>query len=251
MSWPLIIISLSDAERRRTPLIATLDRLQIGYEIFRAIDGRNGLSQQYESRVNREGSISSLGRELSDAEYACALSHCSVYERIVKQDLSGAIVLEDDAIIGPEFKDLIDSASYSNFDFLQFDYNWARVWRFGLGTRQVTPAVKAKRILHNAGLATGYALSTKAARFILEKSIPVSLPADWPCDLSPIKPSVTVPRIVGHPPADHEGSHLYQPRNVSKRNAKELGLVKSPRARNPKSKTYNYFGRFLSYYLGK
>lgn len=98
--WPVLVISLPDEVQRRSAIAAQLAALSIPFEFVDAIDGRSGLPAEFEARIDRARTQRVLGRPMSEAEYACALSHMRVYERIVAEKLAGAIVLEDDAIVG-------------------------------------------------------------------------------------------------------------------------------------------------------
>ena len=249
MKWPVFIISLPDAEERRGPLVRMLDQLQISHELIPAIDGRNSLPREYEQFIDRDLARARLGRDMTDGEFACALSHQQVYKRILSDGLPGAIVLEDDALVEDLFHEFCSEVNDIGCDFLQLDYNWARVWRFGIGRKRLSKRIETRPLLYNCGLATGYALNSRAAEYIQSNSQPLSLPADWPCDLSPMGPRVTIPRLIGHPPADNEASHLYKARESAKSEAREARLGSSMEGRNPRPGWYYRFGRFLSYHL--
>ena len=95
--WNVFVISLQDAVRRRDRLIGQLNSAGLDYEIFDAVDGRQGLPSAYEHMVDRKAMIAEFGRVLTDAECACAISHQLVYNEIIKRGLKGAVILEDDA----------------------------------------------------------------------------------------------------------------------------------------------------------
>lgn len=73
---------------------------------------------------------------MSDAEYACALSHMSVYEMIKNRKLDGGIILEDDAILEDGFLDFYHSFAYGSYDFIQLDYARAFVWKTSAQSRR-------------------------------------------------------------------------------------------------------------------
>ena len=247
--WPVVVISLNDAHHRRAALEKSLSEIEVCYEVFPAVDGRWGLEEKYENLIDRAAAQSRLGREMTDPEFGCALSHLSVYEILLAEGWPGAIVLEDDAIVGSLFKEFVSSKAYLSYGFVQLDYNWARVWRFGYGTSRVTQRIVLRRLIYNAGCAVGYAISSAAASFILNCSRPVSMIADWPCDLAPIRPYVTDPQVVRHRPKDDKDSYLAGGRKESIAKAKMLKLTKGGSCRNPKPRHYNCFGRFFSYFL--
>jgi glycosyl transferase, family 25 len=255
-SWPILIVSLEDAVERRSPLESALRQLGLEYSLIPAVDGRSGLPSEYDRFVDRELAKRNLGRSMTETEFACALSHLKVYEAIQRSGIPGAVVLEDDAVIGELFRDLYSSRVFQFYDFLQWDYGIARFWKFGLGRRKLTDHICAERLLFNAPLTTGYSLSRRAAKFLSANALPVCLPADWPCDLKPLKPLATFPRVVGRPP-DDSGSHLARARKDARERADLAGRAEKEarnssrpiRERNPMPKAFRYITRPLSVHI--
>ena len=118
-AWPIFVISLKDAHERRAKIRKALDDRGLEYEIMDAVDGRGGLPEEYEGILNRAGTHAAFTRDMSDTEYACALSHMSVYEQIVERHFPGAIVLEDDAILSPLFDEFLEARGYLQGKLIQ------------------------------------------------------------------------------------------------------------------------------------
>lgn len=204
--WPVFVISLTDAQDRRRCILDQCAALGIVPQIVDAIDGRSGLPPDLAPQVDRAGAQARVGRPLSDAELACALSHQQVQRRIVSQGLPGAVILEDDAILTPLFAAFLQGQGYLAADFVQMDHMDARVW---YGRRRPWSAqIALIPLAENASLATGYCLSAQGARHLLDHSTPIAGLADWPCDMSPLGAVVTWPRLVDHPPFATSGSAL-------------------------------------------
>ncbi|QPZ91612.1 glycosyltransferase family 25 protein [Thioclava electrotropha] len=220
--WPILVISLQDAAERRAMVSKQLEALGLSFQFFDAIDGRSGLPAAYESQVDRPGTELYFGRPMSDGEYACALSHLAVYRKIIEEKLPGAIVLEDDAILGSAFALFLTERGYEHAPLIQLDHLNARVRRMGATTIGIESCT-LWRLHSNAFLATGYAINQQAASFILEQALPLRSPADWPCDLRPLGPYCTVPRLVDHPTAEQVASSLGGRRNtLTKRQKRNL-----------------------------
>lgn len=195
MHWKIFVVSLPDAYARKKVIVRQLQNLLLSYEFVRAIDGRTGLPRQYESMIDRLGTFTRLGRSMTDAEYACALSHMSIYKRVVDDNLPGAIVLEDDAILSPLFKEFIDVRGYEAGELIQLDHLHGDVWRFHHPTI-LTNHIRLARAARNASLTSGYSISRSAASYLLRHGQPLRGLADWPCDVTTIPSFLTLPRIV-------------------------------------------------------
>lgn len=102
-TWPIVVLTLPGDEERRAPLVKELERLGLAYELFTGVDGRRGLDEQWESEIDRAAARRYLGYDMTDGEFACALSHREIYRMVVERGWSGAVVLEDDAILGESF----------------------------------------------------------------------------------------------------------------------------------------------------
>lgn len=212
--WPIVIIELDQGKGRSGALRDSLSHLHLPFYAFPAIDGRNGLPSDYEGLVDRPKTLRRFGRQMSDAEYACALSHLMVYNLILKSGWQGAVILEDDAIVSELFARLLNTRIHRRFDFLQFDFASATVFRSFIYQKSFLGGLSARRLVHNSTYATAYSVSRKAARFIHDSSLPVTLPADWPCDLRPLRPALIFPRVVTHPKM-HAGSAIQADRITS------------------------------------
>lgn len=171
-----------------------MQRHSLSFEFIDAIDGRCKLPMSAEGRIDRIKTMKAFGREMVDAEYACALSHMLAYEIIIERNLTGAVILEDDALLQDGFSHFYRGDIYKNSDFVQFDYTAAFVWRSS-GTT-LDNGVVTYKLFRNACLATGYAISHRAATYILENGKPICLPADWPCELSKVGALTVTPRLV-------------------------------------------------------
>lgn len=260
-SWPILVISLGDATERRQRIEKSLGKLGLDFEFVSAVDGRKGIPPNLQQRVDPVGARIALGRPMIDTEFACALSHILCYERIVDSGLPGAIVLEDDAEIGAAFLEFFKLRGYERSAFVQFDYNAPVVWSRWLGLDRRVGDIQLQRLVCNAPLATGYSLSSRAARYLLERAKPVRLPADWPCDVTPLGAMVTVPRLVRSWAQDSSQSYIAAQRAgarrdsrvLSQREAKKTGRVEmhirqgvAKDSRNPIPSGFRFWRRVLT-----
>jgi glycosyl transferase family 25 len=253
-AWPIFILTLYGQEERRSGLIAQLDSIGMSYELFLGADCRHGVPSAFEKYLDRDRMRNDFGRELSGPEIGCALSHVFAYQRIVDNQLPGALILEEDAAIQCKeaFKKVYTSLGDLTGEFWQLSYGYARRWRLGFG-RSRDHGLEFERLIHNSGRATGYALSVLAAEYMLRHALPLRCVADWPCDLMPLRPKAIVPRLVVGDD-DSEKSLLQRSRVKSQVTAKRVRGSRSKSSlrqkrqsiRNPKPRLYSYFHRWLS-----
>lgn len=202
---PIFVLSLATEEKRRAPLVQALSALNLEFELVAGIDGRFGLPEIWESHIDRRGARRAFGRDLTDGEFACALSHREIYRAVLARGLPGAIVLEDDAILGAAFKAFVQGALYRQAPMIMLDHSHARV--AGAGP-EILPGIRMRRLTLPSCRSTGYALSAAAAASLLRAAQPITMPADWPGNVVSLGAAVLVPPLVGHPSATDGSSHL-------------------------------------------
>lgn len=211
--WQVFVLSLLDSTERRDKITKQLAALSIPFKFVDAIDGRAGLGAEYEALIDRPGTEVQFGRRMTDAEYACALSHMSIYRRIIEGNLPGAVILEDDAIIGPIFAKFYQERAYATADLIQLDHMHGDIWLFSR-RKPLIEGVEISRAARNASLTTGYSINKKAAAHILEHGLPLRGPADWPCDVTVLNAMLALPRVVDHPAWENGKSTIQADRNA-------------------------------------
>ena len=204
-SWPVFVLSLPGEEVRRAPLLQALAGMGVSYEVFPGIDGRTGLPDRWHGEIDRISASREIGRDLTDGEFACALSHREIYRQIGIRALPGAVVLEDDAIVGTQFAFFIEHKLYERAALMMLDHSHARV---AGSASELMPGVGMRRLTLPSCLTTAYSISADAAQTLLKAASPVRSPADWPGDIVALGAVAMAPRIVDHPDPMTGGSHL-------------------------------------------
>lgn len=106
---PIFVISLSSNQARRQYISGELDKHQLKYQIIDAVDGDSLDDKTIDGVYSEKFAVSNFKRTLSKGEIGCALSHLSVYKKILNDNIERAIILEDDAIIGDNFVNVIEN----------------------------------------------------------------------------------------------------------------------------------------------
>jgi len=240
MNWPIFVISLPIAEKRRKAISTALTDLGLSFEFVDAIDGRASLPPQYEGFIDRDKARIEMGRNLTDGEFACALSHQKVYKILLDREIPRAIILEDDAIPLTGFKSFLDQNGPEAADLILFDYNRVRIWRkpakLSFGGISLHPVVS------NPFLTTGYSVSYHGAEYLRANSFPITRPADWPCDIVRLGAHITIPRLIDHPEDKSTNSYLEQDRKALEQDRKaaraQMSLNKPARYKRFGKKAY-------------
>jgi glycosyl transferase family 25 len=110
MNTPIFIINLPDATVRRESILSQCRTLDLNASLIEAVDGRRLTPEEVQRNYDKRKAIHlprPLARELTLPEIGCALSHLSVYKKIIEEKLPYALILEDDAILGNETPEII------------------------------------------------------------------------------------------------------------------------------------------------
>lgn len=95
-----------------------LDKLDISFERISAVDGQLCSAEQIQS-FNHNRFLLECKRQVVRGEIGCALSHRSVWQRMVDEQIPYALILEDDIRIDPRLKSVLSQPEcYRKFDFL-------------------------------------------------------------------------------------------------------------------------------------
>jgi glycosyl transferase, family 25 len=104
----ILVISLPGAEARRRLMRAQLELSGMPpYRFIDAVDGRGLAGPQLAALYDDAAARSRVGRPLTGAEIGCAASHLEAYRRIAEADTGVTLVLEDDALLGHQFLDVL------------------------------------------------------------------------------------------------------------------------------------------------
>lgn len=225
---PVFVISLPDCTDRRDRIQGHLNGLGIPFEFVDAVDGRSGLAPEHEREIDRAGARRN-GRLMTDAEFACALSHVKVCRRIVQNNIPWALVFEDDAIPMADLLIYLRDRHYEHTDLVQIYHQRTYVRR--TGARSLFGPYRAwLRTKYRSPGASAYVISLRGARLIATRAVPIRQVADWPdCVdelIDQMRAEVVSPRLANH---TTEGSILsVHGRKANKEKRRFLGMYLPP-----------------------
>lgn len=210
---PIYVISLTDSRGRREEISRQATALNLDIQIIDAVDGREGFSTEQEKQIDRGKARENLRKDLTDGEIACALSHALLYQKIAMDpNGNGAVILEDDAILSSEFGQIIHKAALENSgeDMLLFHHLNAQVLKYK--PRTFFANIKLRTLIRPPYRTTGYYVSKRGAKVLLQMSLPIASVADWGGDITKIGAKALDPTVIDHPPETEVPSTLIERR---------------------------------------
>lgn len=199
------VINLEKDIVRRNNMQQLLSKHNINFEFIDAVYGKNipkdELYKYYdENKAKREA----IGRGLTISEIGCAMSHLKAYQTIISQDLPYALILEDDILIVPEFKDTLDGIEsvlkQSNFldvILLGGDNFWYTKW----GATSIYHKHSIVKTHHDVWYTYSYIITQEIARKMIDKITPIFTVIDhwdyynrkgW-CNVYAVVPNIVIP----------------------------------------------------------
>ncbi|GAA0559943.1 glycosyltransferase family 25 protein [Rheinheimera aquimaris] len=166
-SFPVWLINLDSNPERYKSAAEQLDKLGFQAERFSAIYGKN-LSEQainacYDSKLNRE----KFRRPLSAGEIGCYLSHRTLWQRMVDEQIPLALILEDDIDLEAEFVTVLQKISQlDNWDMIKLADD-----RDGKGEQKLAlgDGYELVNFAKVPNCTTGYALTLQGAKKLLSR----------------------------------------------------------------------------------
>ena len=176
----IFVISLVTSQDRRSSIKKQLNQLGLDFEFFDAFNGK-ALSDSQLNKYNPKASIMASGREMTPAEIGCALSHITIYEKIINEGIERAVIFEDDSII--------------NKDFLKILKNWEKIpadWELvlfchgedkmklleTLGKPTIYKNYRCVSFKGAVGITSAYAINRLGAKKLLDYAYPIRFTAD-------------------------------------------------------------------------
>jgi GR25 family glycosyltransferase involved in LPS biosynthesis len=166
---PTYVVSLADSAARRRSMTAQLDASGVPFQFFDCVDGRTKRVPDVidGARVVRE-------RFSTEGALACTATHRLLHRMIAQGEEESVVILEDDALIPPDFAAIVAEALAFEFDAFKLEGvnpSRRRVTVGHIGPYDVV--ITARPAVGSAG----YILRREAARRIC--GLPV---LDWTCD---------------------------------------------------------------------
>ncbi len=93
---PIYIINLKKDIEKKMHIQKLCKKYNLYPELIDAVDGRLLSEEEINEVYSSTKAINNIQRELSRGEIGCALSHINIYRKMVKENITEAIIVEDD-----------------------------------------------------------------------------------------------------------------------------------------------------------
>jgi len=163
-SMETFIINLASSTERRVIMAAQCDAAGLGYEFIQAVNG----SLLTEAEIAQH--TRTVNYAFKPGEIGCALSHLAIYRKMVDENITQALILEDDALLTPALSAVLSSTA------LQLPDNSPTVVLLS----RVTDTASLYPV-YSATTSHAYVINLAAAKRLLSLLYPVWMAADKWC----------------------------------------------------------------------
>jgi glycosyl transferase family 25 len=169
----VFIISLESELERRHKIGLQCKEQSLFCEFINAVDGRK-LPSEIATTVTHDFYNSKLTR----GEIGCALSHLNIYSKMVSENISHALVLEDDAIFDGSLHDCLSGVDgIIREDKPEIFVLTARC-SYNKHIKKTDFSGRNYFRITNGSGGYGYVINLAAAKLLLERNLPIKFEAD-------------------------------------------------------------------------
>ena len=164
---PVYVVNLDCATARMQGMDKQLTKLGIPYQRIAAMKGIDLHTSEIEKVYSKKLNQQHFRYNLSLGEIGCYMSHRSIWQMMIEQNIEFAIILEDDLVINANFQKLFSQIdSLKNYDLIK------------LADNRNFPAAEKKKMAGNFELVnfktipnctTGYTISLSGAKKLLAR----------------------------------------------------------------------------------
>lgn len=165
------LINLDKDKDRLAAADAQLKKSGISYERFTAIYAKELPQEEIEQKVNYFRWWCCLGREILPGEVGCALSHYSLYQKMIDENIPYACILEDDIVLESNFKPTLNRVEQ------WLDAGMPQVVLLSNHSDEPEYGEEIRKV--STGLCTeSYIITQPAAKALLKENFPICVPCD-------------------------------------------------------------------------
>ena len=113
----IFVINLKSDFKKRETMTDILNKYTSDYTFFEAINGKELKDDEYKINLNWMNPYDNT--HTTYGEVGCALSHYSLWKKMIDENIEQALILEDDVVIkNPDFISIIDNIPTDAYDLI-------------------------------------------------------------------------------------------------------------------------------------
>jgi glycosyl transferase family 25 len=190
VSIPTFVINLARDVERRRHMTELLGGLGIAAEFVTAVDGRAGLSDADRAAYDKARALRVYGVDMMDTEIACFLSHRRLYERMERDGIEMALIMEDDVRVEPSLPAVLDglaACAFTDWLVVRLDSKRSQVLdpapgRAGTRVAALPGGAGLFRLRTHVLGVGGYVIRRAGARRMLDYASRIFMPIDQTMD---------------------------------------------------------------------
>ncbi len=175
---PIFVINMARETERMKSVATELERAGLTFERFEAIDGRKVSAEERLNIYSDRWYRMMHGCSIPPGEFGCVLSHRAIYQRMIDENISCALILEDDVIFQPDLaKRLVEIENTTqDFDMMQL-FSFRRPDRFVRKSQSSELEIRKFKNLHASTAA--YMMRLTGAKKLMRISKVRTNPDRW------------------------------------------------------------------------
>lgn len=147
------VISLNTEIARRKNIEEQLNNLGLKFDFFDAIDLRDTNINDLKNYIIEDNDFNKPSRVLTKGEVGCALSHFTLLSTLRnKKSFDAFLILEDDAILSPQFYDFISSVKLKSFDWDVIILGYSKLSKEEFSSFYIKEPIRNKNKINNVNI---------------------------------------------------------------------------------------------------
>lgn len=177
----VLVINLKRCPDRRKLMKKQLENINFPVRFIDAIDGKLLEESAKKNIIDEKRILKNYKRTLTDGEIGCALSHRLAYKIMVEENISKAVILEDDVILNDNFSKCLSELSKLNKKnyIIKLDKSVGDCKTIALFGKKSIGAFRLCKSYTGVVDARGYYIDLIAAKKILSKEQIYCFADDW------------------------------------------------------------------------
>ena len=176
MMLPIYVIALKKSKERRQIMTKRLERLGLEFSFTDAVVGKD-IHDSEKNRLCSQKRQRFLRFPLSNGALGCLMSHRAIWQKMQEDRIDNALILEDDAVIAPEILDVLPRLEKlkGHFDVISLhDMKGLPL----IDIAEISGSHRLSTTRYNNIGAVSYVISKKAAKHLLDLSLPAIFEVD-------------------------------------------------------------------------